>query len=360
MKPRSVRILLIAMASLLGSASWSAAQQPLPTTVVESSNPDPSEIENFVRGPLAALASNDFAQIKQAREMLLSPFKGGRPSVGFRLAYTDKTLPALRELAKNSRDDVATNAIRVVADLGTPRAAEFLGSQLRDSRVAVRIFAAMGAKRMMDLVRPDVQPALDQADLLTLVDQLGDRLLEETSASALDGAVRALDAGVSLRRDALDSVRHRALTRLCVSGITRARALPPWAQSAELLPPLLRAQITVREVLTGARPALAPTDAEILRAIEFEAQMIAVAVSNLRTLNNDPPEARTTLADIVRVGESAIVVGLPKVRDEWRSRNMAESLAKGAPQGDQEFQRNALELFTKLQAEPFRLGPFLK
>lgn len=365
MARRSVRTFWMIAACLLGPVCLALAQAPpLPAALVQAANLAPDQIkqiQQFAEDVLKNLSSDDGELRKQARNALIDPLKGRGVSVSFRQAYSAALMTKLAQLARDFRDGVATNALRVVGELATSEAVELLGERLSDkSSVSVRLFAAMECARVYDMLNPanEFQPAARPPELQTLADKLGDRLVNETHSNVLDTVVRALMSGASVSREGFDAVRKKAFAVLCTQSVARAKALAGWPQALDAMPALLRGQDFLRDALGQPNPRLALTPEEARQVLSVQGQLIFWIADHLKEIGEATP--RQLPDQVLRVAETACVVGFEKLGEQLQPQKLADDFKKGTPEGDRDFFRKALELRRRFTTPPLNLGPFGK
>lgn len=349
MTRRSVRALSILAACLLAPVAPCLAQGGLPPAVVQAQNIGPEQqgqVEQYVAGPLKDLGSDDNDTVKDARNALLSPFRGQTGvSVAFRQAYSNACMARLRELSSGSRDQVAANAIRVLAELGTPESLDLLGKKLSDKKSdSVRLIAAASCSRIFDILNPANagQPAVLPADVQTLIDRLGDTILNETNPETLEAAVRALIPGTNLARPSFESVRAYAIQVLCKQIIARSKTPAAWPAASQALPALLRGQESLRELLGQANPRMALSQDQTKQVVTVQGQMITWIAENLREIEAGP--GREYAERAIRVGETASGVGLDALGVRFVVPKMADDFKAGTPEGDKKFFDKATQL----------------
>ncbi len=359
MTRRSVRALCVMAACLLGPAALCMAQATLPPELVQAQSIGPAQadqIHQYVQTPLQNLGSDDNDAVKEARNTLLAPLRVPNVGVSFRQEYSKQCLPRLTELTKGTRDQVASNALRVVGELATSEAVELLGQKLGDKKSdSVRYFATAECARVFEVVDTN-QPALLPGDLRTMADKLGDAVLNEAHPDALHAAVRALVRGSKLTRDGFESVRKGSLAVLCKQCIARSKTPNAWAVGSQALPALLQAQSDLREMLGQANPRLALQQDEVRAVVALQARMIVWMSENVREIQAGTP-ARQVAEQSVRVGETACVVGLDKLGARYESQRMAEDFKAG---DDKKFFDKASQLRRQLEAPPLNFEPLGK
>jgi hypothetical protein len=348
-------------ACFLAPVAPALAQGGLPAAVVQAQSIGPeqqSQIQQYVADPLKNLGSDDNDVIKEARSALLQPLRTPGISVSFRQAYSSACMPRLRELTTGSRDQVVANAIRVIADLGTPESLELLGKLLTDKRPDnVRLVAASSCARVFEILnRGEGTPAVLPGDVQGLIDRLGDCMADNgASPDVLDAVIRSLMPGMKPIKAGFEAVRAKAIDVLCKQIIAKSKSPAAWPIASQALPALLRGQEALRDLLGEANPRNALSEDQTKLVTAVQGRLITWIAENLKEVQPGP--TRDLAERSIRVGETACTISLEALGVHFQAAKMADDFKANTPERDRQFFDKATQLRRLLEDPPLNLGP---
>jgi hypothetical protein len=357
MMRRTIAILVL-LVLCLGGRAWGQGQiAPEVYRAVALNDGQRSQVEQYVGDLLPKLSSDDATEIKQARDRLLEPLRDRTASVAFRRLYADLMGAELAKLAAGERDVAAANAMRIAGELATTESADLLVGRLTDNRASMRLMAAAQLGRLFDTVgRSDGQPAMRPDSVTDLVNRLGKAAVGESSETVLDAMVRAMRAATMITRPGFEGTRAATFRAMCQALSNKAKALGQTDMG--VLPALLRAQTACRDALAQANPLMAIDGPAAAAAVEFNGHMVACIMRNRGAFPVGDVPARDVASGVIRVAESAAVIGAAKLGGQYQSQQMADDFAKATADGDREFFRKALAMLGVLAGPPLNMGPF--
>lgn len=344
---------------LLGPVPFAAAQVGLPPEVISAEaigGGHAEQINRHVTNWLPRLSSDDREEARRARDQILAPLRQRGVSVAFRQAYADRLLPGLREHAQDNRDRVVVNALRIAGELATPGSVQLLESKLQDSQEPVRYAAVFGIGSVFAAMR-DASPAIGSDGAQRLITRVGQHMDQERSPEVFDAAIRALATAMEVSRPNYEGVRSAAFSTICKGAGERARTLGHGADAAPMLIVLVRAGQIARDTLQIIDPRLQVSEQAMTDGAILSGQLLGYIVRRLRAggFPQDDSELRQLGGQIASLAETALVLAANQRRVQVQPRNIAADLQRGAPEGDREVERKAMELIRVLTQAPFNV-----
>ncbi len=287
------------------------------------------------------LLSDNRNVVRDARNRILEPLMDPNITVQARIDAGRQYLPVLARAAADQRDFNAVNALRIAGELATDAGVDLLNSSRSDARAPVRYAAIFGLKRTFQALDKSA-PAILPPAALNVVSAVGRQFGDEQDPNVLAACVGALTAAAAVQRPGYEGAREAALGELIRRATEHVKALGEAPTRQGRLPALLQAGLSVREALLNPNQAFPP--GLVPAATEFGQQMLNYVVRRLDagdltpSAGDGPEEAarkndqRQVAIQVVKVGESLRVL-TRAVED----RHLAELLAVGTPEKDQEF-----------------------
>lgn len=211
------------------------------------------QIAAYMLGRVAVIGGDDAVARERARAEILSPLRRAGVSVAFRRVVEAATLGPLTTLADNADEGVVTNALFVLAEIGTDATRQAVQQHTDDESQAVR-FAAVAAMKQAFRVVNNFSPAIDQGRVLEMVSHLARRLAEEQDAQVGDGISRALLQASRIRREGFETPATRALVEVGAGVGARLRHADPTAYELEMTPCLLVGEEFVARLGAAGNP----------------------------------------------------------------------------------------------------------
>ncbi|HVU63139.1 MAG TPA: hypothetical protein VHC70_04135 [Phycisphaerales bacterium] len=309
--------------------------QGLPDSTVQSTNPDPSEIEQYLnRDVLKDLGKPE--STAKARKRLAEPLQrsNARPSSVFRLKYSQALIPTVEPLTHDANDEVAVNSLRLAGLLGTKEGLDAAEAALADKREAIRVAAANAIS--VALAAQKENPAILPRNATDALDKVSAAMDTEKSPRVLEALSLALDSAIRIPSANLAGVQARALAIVLEQGSRLAKQNDDPAFDA---------------FFGHIAKTLSDTLAQGNKSRQNEAAGVAgdIIARALRRLKAITEEQRTELALVVEQSELVIkYAGAPK------------GFALGTAirnSKDSEFKSGAADLFHVLTSPPFDLPP---
>lgn len=193
------------------------------------------EIAALAQAELPKLADADPETRSTARHVILEPLGVTGVSVAFRIEYSQQLLDGLKKLAADNKaggaggEPAALNAIRVMGELATGESLKSLKDILADPRPSVRRAAAFAYERTFRIAGAgNGAPAVADAQVMTALSELADRLKTEDEPLVIDGIVLALDAAINVGEvQQLAGVREQAVKLLAETVAARLKQTVP-------------------------------------------------------------------------------------------------------------------------------------
>ncbi len=193
-------IVIAALAGLLGAPTMTQAQPADPSAGLVSgpvsSSAERAELAAFATWYVQQLGSNDIAQREAAREKLASQTSRPAVSDGFRFAFTKALMDAgLMEIITGADAHASTNALRVVATLGSKDALDETVRLTSDPRMHIRLRAAAAAARILrETTAANSVPERQREQAVTRLAQATRRETDPLVLRRLFEAMAAMDA----------------------------------------------------------------------------------------------------------------------------------------------------------------------
>lgn len=295
---------------LCAAASPVLAQAGLPDPLVERArltDDDLRLIQQYVERYKAALGNTkDPNAVRVARNNLIEPLTNPEASVDFRIRYSEILVPLLDPLSQDKDDFIASNAVRILGELATPRAIERITSAMTDKRPAVRFSAAYAAQRTFENVKPPRSPGLTSEQAKGLIDLIAARVSAEDDANVAQELVSAFEAAAEIPSSQLKDVRAHAVANAARSVAARAKAMDGKTEIASGWRMVIwRANRLARTALTQApagEPRLSP---EALKQVGgLAGHSLALALRRHAAGVASAPE-RELLVQIVALAEAS-------------------------------------------------------
>lgn len=320
--------------------------EPLPASDRTSyTQPEQGQVAAYMLGRVAVIGGDDAEARERARAEILSPLRRGGVSVAFRRVVEAATLEPLTKLAESADESIVTNALFVLAEIGTDAARQVVQQHTDDESRAVR-FAAVAAMKQSFRVVNNFSPAIDQGRVLEMVSYLGRRLAEEQDAQVGDGISRALLQASRIRREGFETPATRALVEVGAGVGARLRHADPSAYELEMTPCLL-----VGEEFVGRLGAAGTPPSELSRAgAAFGGEMLAYLAFAAR--DGRLGETRHSEVKLAQVAERCVQYAQMKLGGTPSEPGLAALLEAGK---DQEFANAAGQFVLRLSGEPCRL-----
>jgi len=300
---------LAACVLMVGAAALPAlGQQGLDdkvTTQARLTDDDVRQIQQYADKYKDQLRSEDPSAVKVARNHLIEPLVAPEVSVDFRLRYTLVLLPVLEPLLRHERDLIASNAARILGELGTPRAVDQIVQVFADKRPAVRYSATYAAQRVFDNLMPPRSAVLSSEQASRFIDAIAARMGVEDDANVVQGLVLALQAASSIPSTQLKDIRTYAVASAARSVAARAKAMDG---KSELTPGwrsvFWRASGLTRTALTQAPPNEPRLTPEGLKQAGGLAGQTLALVRRRVQAGVASPDEREMLAKIAALAEA--------------------------------------------------------
>lgn len=352
-----VRIMAAVLACAWLALPVAAQTRDLPENIVTSTESLSGDRLNTVReyasAALRDLRSDRASTRREARARLLRPLTVDGVSVTFRLGYGRELVPALREMARESEETIAYNALVIAGELATDQASEVLVEHIDDERQAIRYGAAFGLARTFDAVA-NRAPAITRDQIRRLISLLGERIREEQEPWVMDGVVRALIAAGAISSGTFEEVRPRAYSELAQGIGSRVRALRDADEIDDTADTVLISALRTGEAIRDLwlRDARLPRDAA-LATVALSADVLSfVDQASGWDLSE---EHRRMLLQLTSVSENVIFFARDSLDPDAGARptQMAEMLRDGHRNRMREELRRMIGSGGTLTREPF-------
>lgn len=320
---------------------------PLPASDKTSyTQPEEGQVAAYMLGRVSVIGGDDAVARERARAEILAPLRRAGVSVAFRRVVEAATLVPLTNLADSPDEGIVTNALFVLAEIGTDAARQVVQQHTDDESRAVR-FAAVAAMKQGFRVVNNFSPAIDQGRVLEMVSHLGLRLAEENDAQVGDGISRALLQASRIRREGFETPASQAMVEVGAGVGARLRHAEASAYELEMTPCLLVGEeFVVRLGAAGNPPS------ELSRAgAAFGGEMLAYlafAAKDGRLSESRPSEVK-----LAKVAERCVQFAQMKLGGTASEPGLAALLEAGK---DQEFANAAGQFVLRLSGEPCRLS----
>lgn len=303
MPTRTLRILTLALIALLASSSLAQGVSALPLSIVEKpsiSTSERAQINQFVTEKVSDVVSTDLSRANRARQNLLAPLSNTRVSIAFRRAYDEALAPVMEALA--AQDDVGATLtrLRLAGELGTTGASRMIVAALDDEDLAVRIFAAGRAGRVLRTTSAN-GPALTSGDLSALIEKLGSTAMATDDRSLLTACVNALGQGGSLPSSDLREQRGRSIELMCTAVSNAVREADSIEQTDRLA--MIASGLATNSLFQVGQSA---TQGATKAAVALGADMIVVALDDIVNKRIPGVADRAAHVALVQAGESLL------------------------------------------------------
>lgn len=340
MRPTLSRIsaaALLAAAMAFGTPQAGAqVRTELPTSVIEAGTiggGERSQIDQYIAQLSEQLMSTDAEAASRARASLAAPLAGRQPSVAFRQAYAQAVTPSMTTLLASEDAGARIAGLRVAGGLATGETAALIGSNLSNSDMGVRLFAAAQARRVFE-VTSNAGAAVTESQANGLVDALKESVKAESDPLFVQAVIRALGTGAQIRTRELNATRARSLIALSQVGAERARGMNPSNPDADAETALVAMDLATRAV---SEVGVTVTDDAAKAAAELGGEVLAVVLKrqNQNLIGDKPTED----IRLLRSGEALIyfarrvkvenAVGNPNSVPQTNLAGMLESKDRG-------------------------------
>ena len=309
---------------------------------------DTAAISQFVAAHAADLRSDDPTSINKAKAVLCAPLLSTSMSAAFRIAYGDELVKIVGPLAKDKRDVVAINALRIAGAAGTNKGLDVVFLALDDPRADVRMMAARGVGLSIGTARVEKNRAISPQSAKDALDALDKKMQAEKDPRVLDAMVLALSDAMKATDAELAGVRPKAMS-IMLSNVGRNagdKSMPPTIDVA-----LAHAAKALGEALlaTGADK---PSPANAQNAAGVAGDIVAWILRRLDGGLSDTDRGTLALTageceSVVQRAEKVLGTGTPPFH------KLDELLRDGK---DAEFRDGAKALFHDLVGDPLKQG----
>jgi len=215
-------ILALLTVLALSGAAW--AQGGLGQDIVTASPLSPAQrarVDEYVKGFLPDLISDDPAACQRARQRLTEPLEDRNISLDFRRQYSQMLMGSVQVGARSPNDQIAVNSLLLAGRLATTEAVEVLERALSDERVPVRYAGVAGLTIVVAQIQASAPAVFDQR-MQEVVTRVGRVVREDSSPIVMDAGVRMLVAAAT--QDRFPSVRASALNEVADAVLDRLRS----------------------------------------------------------------------------------------------------------------------------------------
>lgn len=259
------------------------------------------QVRAYVGEHVPRLTSENPDHRRAARRELRRPLTARGVTVSFRLAYSRELVPSLRGLADHDDRGVATVSLLLAGELATSAASQLAVDRLASENEVVRYASAASLGETLR-VAAEGAPALNEQQLTSLVNRLGERLEREENPIVLDRLIRSIGAGATNQRREFANLRNAATRLLGETLSERVRNAEAARPDEQMELSMLRGAETVFSSVN--RGTLSP---EALRASGLlSGQLIAYADRRLGAGNLSSEDVQR-LQQIVGTSENVIV-----------------------------------------------------
>jgi hypothetical protein len=326
----SSRFAITLFALLAASAAGAVAQEPLPQTIVASSQPlsgaQEAQVQAYSEFWLNVLAVGDLDEMIDARdELVKSTRRAGVTSV-FLQSFSTALLPQLSTIIDNGDSIRAENALRVAAFLRTPRSAELVAVQTHPQNASdpMRRLVASG---LLSIAVADVRESgLNSAELATIAREISRALEVETNWHVVLQDLRALGAIATSR--ALNGANRGVVRELQFSSFENlVDRASEGTEPSPLMQGVYRAMLDLRMRMITSGSAASTESRELAGTLRRALSKIGAASIKQWTGLTESASARRAYEGTLRVG--AQLLSLLDGSPDSRAAALAEAMERG-------------------------------
>ncbi len=298
----SLRVSLLPLVLVVGSAAAQAQQTSLPNSIVGASasigDRDREAIAGFITHWSGVLASGDPISVNDARGEMISPARSPSATPIFLRAYSEAAVPALTTIASGNDPFRAINALQVARFLRSPEGVEVIIARVDPAGESNR------AKRLVAsglLAEAITDAGMNPVQLDGTTRRLASLAAAEADWMIMLQEMEALDAVANLRDVAAASVElaRQSQVRVLETAVARMKSDPQVVEA--IYRTLLELRNQLVRMNSSQRAAFSKAFAPVFASIQSAAASgLATAPPNLKPTFEKTAEQAKVLANLTK------------------------------------------------------------